>query len=125
MIKNIKPKNVDSYIAAFPKDVRTALSNLRRVIKSAAPKAEESISYEMPYYSYHGRLAYFAAFKDHCSFFIMGKTAAKFSKELKPFMKSASTAHFTPKKPIPTELVKRIIKETMKMNEAREKIKNK
>jgi uncharacterized protein YdhG (YjbR/CyaY superfamily) len=112
-----QPKDVDSYIAAFPKDVRIALSNLRKTIKTAAPKAQERISYRMPFYYYHGRLAYFAGFKDHCSFFIMGKSAEKYSKELKPYMATAHTAHFTPKKPLPTALVKKIIKDTMKTNE--------
>jgi len=112
-----RAKDVDEYIASFPKDVRIALSNLRKVIKSTAPKAQEKISYGIPYYSYHGRLIYFAAFKDHCSLYIMGKTAQKFSKELKPFMATAHTAHFTQEKPIPTALVKKIIKDTMKSNE--------
>jgi len=54
-----KAKDVDEYIAKAPKEVRGKLKELRAIIKSAAPKAEERISYGMPYYRYKGRLVYF------------------------------------------------------------------
>src|SRR5690606_20549688 len=60
---------VADYIAKAPKWARGTLRELRRVIRKAAPEARESISYQMPYYSQNGRLAYFAAFRSHCSFF--------------------------------------------------------
>jgi uncharacterized protein YdhG (YjbR/CyaY superfamily) len=52
-------KTVDAYIEAAPKEARTKLKEIRRIIRAAAPKAEEKISYWMPYYGYYGRLAYF------------------------------------------------------------------
>jgi len=58
------PKDVDSYIKAAPQAVRDKLAQLRTLIKAAAPKAEERISYGMPYYGYEGRLAYFQARKN-------------------------------------------------------------
>ena len=59
-----KAKDVDSYIAAAPEAARPILRQLRRIITTAVPEAEETISYGMPFYRYHGRLAYFAAHKD-------------------------------------------------------------
>ena len=59
-----KAKNVDSYIAAAPEAARPILRQLRRIITTAVPEAEETISYGTPFYRYHGRLAYFAAHKD-------------------------------------------------------------
>jgi uncharacterized protein YdhG (YjbR/CyaY superfamily) len=58
-------KSVDGYIASFPPDVRKKLEQVRKIIKKAAPKAEESISYKMPTYKLNGPLIYFAAFKSH------------------------------------------------------------
>jgi uncharacterized protein YdhG (YjbR/CyaY superfamily) len=57
------PKDVDAYIAAAPTETRGKLVQLRKIIKAAAPKADEGISYKVPYYRYHGALVYFAAFK--------------------------------------------------------------
>jgi len=81
------PKDVDSYIASAPKEVRATLIELRRVIKSAAPRASERISYGMPFYEYggagyKGRLVYFAAFKKHISLFITPWSAEAVPAEL-------------------------------------------
>jgi len=55
---------VDAYIATAPKAVQPMLHQLRQAIRGAAPKAEEKLSYGMPYYAYHGRLIYFAAHRN-------------------------------------------------------------
>ena len=61
----IRPKNVEAYIAAAPEEVREKLREMRATIRAVAPKAEEKISYGMPYYGYKGRLAYFRLNKAH------------------------------------------------------------
>ena len=61
----MKPKDVDSYIASFPKDVQALLKKVRRTIRAAAPKATEVISYNIPAYRQNGMLVYFAGFKNH------------------------------------------------------------
>ena len=66
-------KNVDEYLAAAPEDVRSVLEKLRKTIRSAAPKAEEVISYQIPMFKYHGPLVFFAAFRNHCSFYVVSK----------------------------------------------------
>jgi uncharacterized protein YdhG (YjbR/CyaY superfamily) len=63
---------VDAYIAAAPVPAQPILRHLRQVIKAAAPKAEERISYGMPSYEYYGRLVYFAAFKNHVGLYAVG-----------------------------------------------------
>ncbi len=64
------PKDVDSYISEAPKELRGKLKELRAAIRTTAPGAEERISYGMPYYSYKGRLAYFAAYKNHIGLYV-------------------------------------------------------
>jgi uncharacterized protein YdhG (YjbR/CyaY superfamily) len=110
--------DVNAYLAALTPDQRRALKKLRATIKSAAPKAEEKISYHMPLYYYLGYLVGFAAFKNHCSFFVMSyKVMGMFRKELAPYLRATATLHFTPEKPLPVALVKKIIKARMKENE--------
>ena len=100
--------------------MRAALQKLRKTIREAAPEAEEVISYHMPAFRHHGMLVYYAAFKDHCSFF-MGSASARrrFAEELKLFAAGKGTVHFTPQRPLPTALVRRIVKARVAENEAR------
>ena len=115
-------KNVDEYLKKVPAVQRKALQNLREAIKEAAPQATEGIGYGMPYYKYCGRLLYFAAFKDHLSFFPADKaTITKFKPLLKKFKTSAGTIQFTPERPIPATLVKEIVKWRIVKNEAKKK----
>lgn len=117
MKKTAVNKSVDEYLRALPVAERTTLEKLRQTIKAAAPKAEETISYGMPAYKHFGMLVYFAAFNDHCSFFA-GKSIMKiFEKELEPFKDNVATIRFTTDKPLPDELVKKIVKRRVIENE--------
>ena len=116
------PETVDAYLAALPAKQRKALEDLRRVIKSAAPKATEGISYQMPTYKYQGMLVSFAAFTNHLSLF--GATSTfrrKFAKQLKGFEQTTGSVHFTPEKPLPAAVVRGIIEARVAENEARAK----
>jgi uncharacterized protein YdhG (YjbR/CyaY superfamily) len=112
------PATVDEYLKALPEKERTVLSSLRKLIQAAAPKAEEKIGYGMPGYNYHGVLVYFGAFKNHCSFFPGTAMLEQFGKEIEPFKTSKGTLQFTVNKPLPSSLVKKIVKERVKQNEA-------
>lgn len=112
-------KSVDAYMKILPADVRAVLEKLRAQIKAAAPKAEESISYGMPAYKHKGPLVYFAAFKNHCSFFPGSSSILANQEGLKDFKVSKGTIQFTPEKPIPASLVKIIVKERVLQNETR------
>lgn len=121
------PKDVDSYIAAAPKEVRATLTELRRVIKNAAPGASERISYGMPFYEYggtgyRGRLVYFAAFKKHISLFITPWHTEIVPAELAKYHASKATYRFVLDKPIPFTLigrtVRRLVRERDKANKS-------
>ena len=112
--------SVEKYLADVPDDKRMALEKLRNIIGFVIPKAEEYISYGMPTFKYYGPLVSYAAFKEHCSLFPWNATLVKkFAEELKPFKTSKGTIQFTVDKPLPVSLVKKLIKERMKENEAR------
>lgn len=115
-----KAKTVDEYLALIGTEQRTALERLRRQIRSAAPGAEEIISYGIPAYKYHGPLVFFAAFRNHCSLFAVSKAILKrFSSELDPFKTATTTIHFSPEEPLPASLVRKITKARMKENKDR------
>lgn len=120
MKKSIKsgPAAVDEYLDELPGKATLVLKKLRKTIKEAAPKADEMISYGMPGYKYHGMLVYFAAFKNHCSFFPASSTIMKME-EVQPYKTSTGTLQFTIDKPLPTALVKKIVKVRVKENEAK------
>jgi uncharacterized protein YdhG (YjbR/CyaY superfamily) len=113
-------KTVDDYLAALPAKERAVLQELRKVIKSAAPQAEEVISYKIPLYKHHGHLVGFAAFKSHCSLFVTNSAVqTQFAKELEPYDVKNTAIHFSVEKPLPAALVKKIVKARIAENEAR------
>lgn len=104
------PKNVDEYISGFPADVQNILKKVRATIRKAAPKAEESISYQIPAYKLNGVLIYFAAFKKHVSVYPAPREAKEFKKELAGYKGGKGTVQFPLDKPIPYDLITRIVK---------------
>jgi uncharacterized protein YdhG (YjbR/CyaY superfamily) len=111
---------VKEYLDQFPPEQRAELEKIRKAIKDAAPKAEESISYGMPGYKLNGVLVYFGGFKNHCSFFPGGNLAIQqFSEELKTYKTSKGTIQLPLDKPIPVTLIKKIVKARVKENELR------
>jgi uncharacterized protein YdhG (YjbR/CyaY superfamily) len=117
-----KAATVGEYLRAVPPKQRAALEKVRKAIHAAAPGSVEVISYGMPAFKYRGRmLVYFAAFKDHCSFFpASGGLLAAHRSELKDFEASGKgTLRFTPEKPLPAALLKKLVKWRIKENEAR------
>lgn len=125
MKKTTPAKTVDEYLAAVPEDARVTLEKLRSIIKSAAPKATEVISYQMPAFKYHGMLIYFAAFKDHCSLFPGSSVMEALKDDLKSFETSKGTIRFTADKPLPASLVRKLVKARIAESERRVKAKEK
>jgi uncharacterized protein YdhG (YjbR/CyaY superfamily) len=113
-------KTVDDYLATLPPKERGVLEELRETIRSAAPQAEEVISYRIPMYTQHGHLVGFAAFKNHCSLFVTNSAVRdQFAKELEPYKVEGTTIRFTVDNPLPAALVKRIVKSRIAENEAK------
>lgn len=116
-----KSKDVNTYIAGAPKDVQAKLKELREAIKNACPDADERISYGMPYYSYHGRLAYFAYFKDHLSLFAIPPIPDEFKDRLRGNITGISTIQFSFDERLLIPLIKKLVKARMKKNEVSKK----
>jgi uncharacterized protein YdhG (YjbR/CyaY superfamily) len=102
--------SIDEYISGFPEDIRKILINLRRVIKESAPEAKEVISYGIPTFKLNGNLVHFGAFKDHIGFFPTPSAINVFKGELSPYKTSKGTVQFRLEKPLPFDLVARIVK---------------
>ena len=117
--KSAPAQTVDDYLAALPEEARATLEKLRKVVKAAAPKATEVISYQIPMYKHHGMLVGFAAFKDHCSFFPGANPIATHKDELKAYETSKGTIRFPIGKPLPAALVKKLVKTRVAENEKR------
>jgi uncharacterized protein YdhG (YjbR/CyaY superfamily) len=117
--KRVLTKNVDvdQYIAAAPVPAQPVLRQLRQVIKTAAPKAEERISYGMPSYEYHGRLVYFAAFKNHVGLYAVGNEHDSYAKELNGYLSGKSTARFLIGQALPAASIRKVVQARVRENE--------
>ena len=110
-ITKAAPRNIDEYIASFPKDVQESLQKVRTTIKEAAPDAEETISYQIPTFTLRGKyLIYFAGYKKHISLYPAPIGVEEFKSELAPYESGKGTAKFALDKPIPFDLISRIVK---------------
>lgn len=106
----IKPIDTDSYINSFNGDVKTKLEQLREIIKKAAPKSVEVISYGMPAFKQHGVLVYFAAAKEHLGFYPTAAPIQVFADELAEYKTSKGAIQFPYNKPLPVKLITKIVK---------------
>lgn len=110
-------KSVEEYIASFPASTQKLLKQLRKTIRAAAPKAEESISYMMPAYKHMGPLVYFGGYAKHIGFYPGAGGVEAFVKEIKNFTYSKGTIQFPLDKPLPLDLITEIVKFRLKQNE--------
>jgi len=112
-------KTIDEYIKTFPEDVQRILEKMRKTIQNAAPESVETISYQMPTFKLNGALVYFAAFENHIGFYPIPSGIKKFKKELSLYKGGKGSVQFPIEKPIPYDLVKKIV--IFRMNENLEK----
>jgi uncharacterized protein YdhG (YjbR/CyaY superfamily) len=110
------PADIDQYIASFPEGARTLLEKVRATISKAAPGAEEAISYGIPTFKLKGNLVHFAAFKKHIGFFPTSTGIANFKKELSAYKGAKGSVQFPYDKPIPYDLIRKIVKFRVKEN---------
>lgn len=108
------PRTIDEYLAGVPEEPRADLEAVRAVIRAAAPDAEETISYGMPTWKHRGRaIVGIAAFARHCSLFPYGKgVIEEYAEDLRPFDTSGKggTIRFTHERPLPPDLIARIVR---------------
>jgi uncharacterized protein YdhG (YjbR/CyaY superfamily) len=114
------PTTVDEYMASLPDDRRVAMEDLRRTIRAAAPEATEVISYKMPAFKTHGRfLVSYDAYKRHYSLFPASDgVVSGLGAEIEPYLAGRGTIRFPADRPIPTDLVRRIIEIRLTENDA-------
>ncbi|MDR1557161.1 MAG: DUF1801 domain-containing protein [Tannerellaceae bacterium] len=103
------PENIDAYIAGFPEAVQERMNLIRKTIHEAAPGACEKISWRMPTFTIKKTLVHFAAFKNHIGFFPGPVAIEVFAEELSAYKTGKEIIQFPHKKPIPTELISRIV----------------
>lgn len=111
------PKTVTEYIAGFPPEVRKKLREVRQTIRKAAPKANETIKYQMPTYVLEGNLVYFAGYKNHIAIYPVPNARAELGKELRPYLAHKSTLQFPLNKPVPLALIRKVVRELVKQRE--------
>jgi uncharacterized protein YdhG (YjbR/CyaY superfamily) len=116
----MKAKTIDEYLAALSADKRAALEKLRKAIQAAAPKAEECISYQLPAFRLDGKmLVAFGATANHCAFYLMSSsTVAARQNDLKDYDTSKGTIRFPPDHPLPSTLVRKLVKARIAENGA-------
>lgn len=108
---------IDEYIETFPNDVQSILEKMRQAIKKAAPEALEAINYQMPTFKLNGKnLVHFAAFKNHIGFYPIPSGIEAFKKELSSYKQGKGSVQFPIDKPIPYDLVEKIVKYRVKEN---------
>jgi uncharacterized protein YdhG (YjbR/CyaY superfamily) len=119
-------KDIDTYIESQPENVRDVLHLLRKTVKKTVPGAEELISYNMPAFRYHGMLIWFATFKKHYSIFVRRHILNLYNEELKQFelSESRSAIKIPLDKPVPVQLLTKILKAGAQSNIESEKLKN-
>lgn len=109
-------KNIDEYISIQTPEVQVILEQMRQTIKKAAPDAEEVISYKMPAFKFHGMLVYFAAYKKHIGFYATPTGHSEFKEELSIYKQGKGSVQFPLTKPLPLDLITKIVKFRVKEN---------
>lgn len=110
--------SVDNYISAFPFPVQEILRQIRTIILVSAPDATESISYGMPAYTANGRpLVYFAGYSHHIGFYATPSGHEEFAQELASYKQGKGSVQFPLNKPIPYDLIRRIVEFRVKENQ--------
>lgn len=107
---------IDEYIERFEPDVQTILREIRSSIRNAAPDAKEVISYQMPAFKQNGMLVYFAAWKSHIGFYPPVAGDAAVEKAAARYANEKGNLLFPLDKPIPYNLIARIVKLRVKQD---------
>jgi uncharacterized protein YdhG (YjbR/CyaY superfamily) len=117
--KSAIPASVNEYLASIPEPARSSLKKVRAAIRAAAPpETTEVISYGIPMFQYKGMLVGYAAYPKHCSLFLAtGHMLQLFREDLKPYETSKGTIRFPTHKPLPSSLVKKLVKARVAQNE--------
>lgn len=119
------PGTIDEYMAGFPDEVKAVLEEIRSTVRAEAPDAQETIKYQIPTFTLHGNLVHYAAFAKHIGFYPIPSGIEAFRDELSAYKQGKGSVQFPLDRPIPYDLIRRIVafrvEETEKRAEARRK----
>ena len=110
---------IDAYIAASSQAARPALQRIREIIHAATPDAEETISYRMPAFRWHGIIVYFAAFKGHVGLFPPIHGDARLDEALTPYRGPKGNLQFPLDQAMPYKLIERVVNLRAKQDKAK------
>jgi uncharacterized protein YdhG (YjbR/CyaY superfamily) len=119
------PKTIDDYIGGFTPEIQEILEKIRTTIRQAAPDAEEAIKYQMPTFTLQGNLVHFAAFKKHIGFYPVPTGIEAFRDELSVYEGGKGSVRFPLDKPIPYDLIDKIVRFRVKETLERAEVKRK
>ena len=105
-----KPKTIDDYILLQDENIRPKLNEVREILRSAIPDAEERISWSMPTYWKGQNLIHFAASKKHIGIYPGGEATTIFADELAGIDVSKGTIRLPYDKELPADLIAKIAK---------------
>jgi len=114
--KQTAPTTIDEYIAGFPPDVQEILQKVRETIRKAAPNAEETIKYQLPTFTLKGNLVYFGGFKKHVGFYPVPTGIEAYAEDLAPYKTGKGSIQFPYDKPIPYDLITKVVKYRVEEN---------
>ncbi len=104
-------ESVDAYISSFPTEMQALLTRVRKVIRNAAPEAEEGMAYGMPGYKLNKKpLVYFGGFQKHIGFYATPSGHSEFAKELSRYKQGKGSVQFPFDEPMPYDLIERMVK---------------
>jgi uncharacterized protein YdhG (YjbR/CyaY superfamily) len=112
-------RDIDDYISRFPENVQDILRKIRAIVHECAPEAQEAIKYQMPTFTLNGNLVHFAAFKNHIGFYPVPTGIEKFKEELSVYPSGKGSVQFPLDRPIPYDLIRRIVEFRVAENQAK------
>jgi uncharacterized protein YdhG (YjbR/CyaY superfamily) len=115
-INKSKITTIDEFIVRFPKDVQKIMEQIRSVIKENAPDAAETICYGIPTFTLNGNLVHFSAFEKHIGFYPTPSGISAFKQELSTYKWAKGSVQFPLDKPLPLDLIGKIVKFRVKEN---------
>ncbi len=108
--KNDRPSTIDEYIAQYSPEVQAIMNRIRATIKETAPEAQERISYAMPGFYQNGMLVWFGGHKDFIGFYPTGEGVEAFKDQLTGYTITKGAVHFPLNKPMPYDLIRKMVK---------------
>jgi len=115
---------IDEYLATFPAEIQERLREVRETIRAAAPAAAEKISYGIPTFYQEGNLVHFAGYKNHLGFYPTASGMAAFADELAGYKHAKGSVQFPHDRPLPIELISRIVTSRLAANLSKSASKN-